>query len=106
MLAGAGAGLGDRGRETDGAVMRDDDTVDAGALGRAQQNSEVLRVLQRIDDKNERGLGKGVEMKEELVERHARLALNDRDDTLMVLDRREPGGLRFVGVPDAAAALL
>ena len=87
MLARAGARFCDGGREPDRAVMRDDDAVDTRALGRSEQHPEVLRILQRVDDQHERRLRQRVEVEQELVELDTGLAFNDRDDTLMVLDR-------------------
>src|SRR5947209_4499875 len=84
--------------------MRDDDAVDAGAFGRAQQHAEVLRVLERIDDQDERGIRERVEVEQKLVELDAGLALDDRDDALVVLDRREPRDLELVHVADEDAA--
>src|SRR5439155_2170639 len=63
MLARAGARLGDRGGETDRAVVRDDDAIDARALRRSEQHAEVLRILQRGDDEHERWPGERVEVK-------------------------------------------
>jgi hypothetical protein len=106
VLARACACLCDGRREPDGAMMRDDDAIDARAFRGSQEDSEVLRILQRVDDKNECRIRERIEMEQELVELDARLAFDDRDDTLMVLDRREPRDLHFVGEANKDAALL
>src|SRR6185436_3714243 len=45
MFARPGARLRDGGRQTDAAVSRDDNAVDAGAFRGAKQDAEVLRIL-------------------------------------------------------------
>src|SRR5258705_1779245 len=106
VLARAGAGLRDGRCEPDGAVPWNDDAGHAGALRGAEQRAEGLRVLQRVDHQDERGLGHRIEMKQQLIEIDRCLALNDRHDALMVLDRREPLHLELVDVAHEDSALL
>ena len=56
VFAGAGRGVDDRGRDLDRARQRNDDAVHADDLGGAQQTAEVLRILKRIEDQDERRL--------------------------------------------------
>ena len=100
MLAGAGAALRNGGGETDRAMVRYDHAIHPRGLGRAKQHPEVLRILHGVEHEDERRLRQRVEMQQKLIELHARLALDDRDDALMVLDRRHPRDLHPVDVAD------
>src|SRR5581483_7709641 len=53
MLDRARRGLADRGRYLGGATLWHDDTRDAGALGRAADRAEVLRVLHLVERHHE-----------------------------------------------------
>src|SRR5581483_3569119 len=106
VLARAGARLRDRGRESDRAVLRDDDAVDAGAFAGAKEHAEVLGILERVDGEHERGLVERVEMEQELLELDARLALGDRHDALVALDRREALDLQGIDEAHEDATLL
>src|SRR5688572_2193191 len=83
-----------------------DHAVDARALRRAEEHAEVLGILQRVDHEHEPGLTQRVEVEQELVELHAGLALDDRDDALMVLDGRDALDLHRIDVADEDAASL
>ena len=55
-----GAGLDRGGAQRGGAALGEDDAVDAGRLGRAQERAEVRRVLEVLEDEHERvALGRG-----------------------------------------------
>jgi len=53
-LAGAGRSFDRRGREAGAVVLRDDDEVDAEAVGDAENGAEVLRVGDAVEDEDER----------------------------------------------------
>ncbi len=50
-----------------GAVARDDDGINAGAIGRAHTSAEVVRVLHAIEDEEEEGAVFGEELIEEAL---------------------------------------
>ena len=68
-------------------MLRDHDAVYAGALGRAQEDAEVLRILHRVDHQYQRRIAAGIEVQEQLVQFDAGFPLDDRDHALVVLDR-------------------
>ena len=49
MLGGAGAGFDGDGAQRGGAALGEDDAVDAGAIGHAQQRAEVLRIFDAVE---------------------------------------------------------
>ena len=95
VLDGAGRGL-DRGRrERRLATGREDDAVDAGRLGAAQQRAHVLRVLERVEDQHERRLAALRGPGEDVVERRELARLDDERDALVAVEaRRAPSATR------------
>jgi hypothetical protein len=89
VLGRASAGL-DRGRgERGGAALGDEDPVDAGAIGHAQQRTKILRILDAVERENQaRGAGscnfgpRGVR-REEVFEGQQLLRADERDDALV-----------------------
>ena len=68
VLAGSGAGLDGRRAERGGAALREDDTVDAGRLGRSEQRAEVRRILEVLEDEDERVAATGPRVRHDLAE--------------------------------------
>ena len=53
VLGGAGGGLGDGRRDGGGAALGQEDAVDAGAVGGAEQRAEVVRVFNAVEGEEE-----------------------------------------------------
>ena len=58
MLDGAGGDLCDRRSDMSTAMTRENDASDSGALGAAQQGTQILRICDTVDDDEERHLAR------------------------------------------------
>ena len=96
VLDGAGRRL-DRGRgERRLAAGREDHAVDAGRLGAPQERADVLGILERVEDEDERRLGALDGPGEDVVERREPARLDDEGDALVAVEagqRRERAAL-------------
>ena len=59
MLGCAGAGFDGGGAEGSGAALGEEDAIDAGAIGNAEQSAEVLRIFNAIESEDETRGGAG-----------------------------------------------
>ena len=88
MLDGAGRCLDGGRAERSLATGREDDPVDPGRLGAAQQRPDVLRVLERIEDEDERRLAALLRPGQDVAERGELPRFDDEGDALVAI---EPG---------------
>jgi hypothetical protein len=91
VLDGPRRGL-DRGRaEGRLAARREDDAMDAGCFGAAQEGAHVLGVLERVEDEDERRLTALDRPGEDLVERGETPRPDDECDSLVPVESRDRG---------------
>jgi hypothetical protein len=86
MLGGSGAGLYGYGTERGGPALSQDHAIHTGAVGHAQESTEVLRVFNAVESEYEAGLagvGQGGVRSEEIFNRERFLGANEGDDALM-----------------------
>jgi hypothetical protein len=84
MLGCAGAGLDGGGAEGSGAALGEEDAVDAGAVGHAEERAEVLRVFDAVEREHEAcGGGTVRRRREEVFEGEEFLRADEGDDALM-----------------------
>ena len=88
VLGGAGAGFDGGGAERGGAALGEDDAVDAGAIGDAEQRAEVLRIFDAVEGEDEAGGG--------ALRPDGRKEVFDGEEFLRADEaRRRPGGREF-----------
>jgi hypothetical protein len=85
VLGCAGAGFDGHGAERGGAALGEDDAIDAGAVGYAEERAEILRVFDTVEGEKETGrtgfrVGIGLE---EVFDRERLLRANESDNSLM-----------------------
>ena len=103
VLDGAGRGL-DRGRaERRLAAGREDDAVDARRLGASQQRADVLGVLERIEDEDERRLAALGRPGEDVVERGEPARLDHERDPLVAVEPGQRGQRAALDLDDRDA---
>ena len=91
MLDRAGRRL-DRGRRQRRlAADREDHAVDSGRLGAAQERPDVLRILERVEDEDERRLATLDGPREDVVKRGEPARLDDERDALVPVEAGERG---------------
>ena len=98
VLRGTGGRLDRRRRERCLASGREDDAVDARCLRASQQRTDVLRVLERIEDEHERRLSSLLRTRKDVVERGEPAWFDDESHALMSVkagDRRQRPALDF-----------
>jgi hypothetical protein len=85
VLGCAGAGLYGHGAEGRGAALGEDDAVDAGAVGYAEQRAEVLRVFDAVEGEQQAaGAGVcGARRGEKVLDGEELLWANQGDDALV-----------------------
>jgi hypothetical protein len=64
VLSGASAGFDGGGAEGSGAALGEEDAVDTGAIGHAEESAEILRVFDAVEGEDEAGGGAGGERRE------------------------------------------
>ena len=83
VLGCAGAGFdGDR-AERGGAALGEEDAVDAGAIGHAQQSAQVLRIFDAIESEQKAGRAGIGRRREEVFDREKILRADQGDDALV-----------------------
>ena len=93
VFGGSGGGFDSDGAEGCGAALGDEDAVDSGGIGGAEERAEVLRVFDAVEREDQAGSGTGEEVFE--VEEFA--GADDGDDALMGRGMGEAGEL-FAGL--------
>ena len=84
MLGCAGAGLNGGGAEGSGAALGEDDAVDTGAIGHAEQSTKILRIFNAVEGEEQtRGNGLPGSGVEEIFEGEKFLRTDERNDSLM-----------------------
>jgi hypothetical protein len=86
VLGGARAGFDGCGAQGRRAALGEEDAVDSGAIGNAEQSAEVLRIFDAIESEDEAGSGgvaRGRCGREEIFEGEEFLRADKRDDALM-----------------------
>ena len=91
VLDGAGGRLDRRGRQRRLVMRRKDRAMDARRLGRPQQRSDVLRVLERVEHEHERRLRPLARERQDVVGRGPRARAYHQRDALVAI---EPGDRR------------
>ena len=105
VLGGAGACLdGDR-AERCGASLGEDDAVDAGAVGYAEESAEILRVFNAVEREKEAAGGGGLAGGEEVFDGEEFLGADEGHDALMGGGFGEEGELLAGVLADADAGL-
>ena len=98
MLDGPGRGLDGRWTERRLAMCREQDAVDTGGLGAAQERSNIVRIFQGIEDQDERRLSTLGRTSQDVVGRRKLAGLHDEGDPLVAVEaseRRERAALDF-----------
>jgi hypothetical protein len=107
MFGRAGAGLHGGRAQRRGAALGQNNTVNPGAIGYAQQSAEVLRILHAVESQDETRCGElAGSRRKKIFERKKLLRVHQCDHALM---RRGPGGnskllARLLENPDADLA--
>src|SRR5689334_22046780 len=70
---------------------REDDAVDAGALGTAKERSHVVGILERVEDEDERRLATLLRPREDVLEGRELAWLDDESDPLVTVEAGERG---------------
>ena len=83
VLGGAGAGFHGDGAQWRGAALGEDDAVDAGAIGDAQQRAEILRIFNAIESEEQAGAGDGSGAVKRSSMARAFLRADEGDDALV-----------------------
>jgi hypothetical protein len=86
VLGGARAGFDGRRAQGRGAALGEEDAVDSGAIGNAEQSAEVLRIFDAIESEDEAGGGgvaRGGGGREEIFESEELLRADKSDDALV-----------------------
>ena len=84
VLRSAGAGFDSRWAEGRGAALGEENAVDAGAIGNAEERAEVLRVLDAVEGEDEAwGFACGGIWRQEVFEGEKFLRTDDRHDALV-----------------------
>jgi hypothetical protein len=84
VLCGSGAGFDGYGAERGGAALGEQDAIDAGAVGYAEQSAEVLGVFDSVEGEKEASrAGEGRLGREKVFEGEELLGADDGDDSLM-----------------------
>ena len=91
VLDGAGRGLDRRCRDRCRATDREDDPVDAGRLGTAQEAAHVVRVLERVEGQDEGTLAAIEGAHDDLVQRAPPPRRDDESHTLMSVEAGQRG---------------
>jgi len=79
----AGAGLNGCGTQRGGAALGEEDAIDAGAIGYAEQSTQVLRIFDAIEGKNEACGGAGCRRSKEVFDGEEFLRADERDHSLV-----------------------
>jgi hypothetical protein len=82
---------------------REDDAVDAGALGTAQQRADVVWVLERVEYEDERRLAALLRTGEDVVEAGELSWLDDERDALVAVEASERGQRAALDLDDRDA---
>ena len=85
------------------ATGREDDAVDPGRLGAAQQRADVLRILERIEDEDERRLVALRGTGQDVVERREPARLDDERDALVAVEPGDRGQRAALDLDDRDA---
>ena len=91
VLDGAGRRLDGGRRERRLAARREQDAVHAGRLGAAQERADVLRILERVEDEDERRLAALGRAGQDVVERREPARRDDERDALVAVEAGERG---------------
>jgi hypothetical protein len=84
VLDRSGAGLDGYGTEGRGAAFGEQDAIDAGAVGYAEQRAEILRVFNAVEGEQETGCaGEGRLGREEVFEGEEFLGTDEGDDAMV-----------------------
>jgi hypothetical protein len=84
VLGGAGAGFDGNGAEGSGTAFGEDDAVDAGSVGNAEESAEVLRIFNAVKGKNQApGAGLGEVGGEEVFNGEELLGADQGDNALV-----------------------
>lgn len=105
VLGCAGAGLHGRRAEGRGAALGEDDTVDTGAVGDAEQRAEVLRIFNAVEREDEAGGGLGGIGFEEILDGEEFLRADEGHDALVRGRFGDEGELLSGLLPDADSGL-
>jgi hypothetical protein len=90
MLAGSGGGAGDGGVERGAAAVGQQDAVDSGSIGGAEERAEVVRVFNAVEGEQKQGLA-GSGRGEQIFEGERGARADDGDGALMLIRLGEAG---------------
>ena len=91
VLHGAGRGLDSGRAQWRLAVRREQDAMDPGRLGTAQEAADVVRVLEGVEDEDERRLAAFQRSGQDVVEARVAARLDDERDALMPIEAGQGG---------------
>ena len=84
VLRGAGAGFDGHGTERCGTALGEEDAVNAGAIGDAEERAEVLRIFDAVEGEDKaRRVGVGCRGREEVFKGEKLLRPDESDDALV-----------------------
>ena len=102
VFRGTGAGLHGNGAEWGGTALSEDNAVDTGSVGNAEESAEILRIFNAVEGEEQawlRGIGRG----EQVFDRELFLRTDESDNALVCRGAGEVGELfaRFLANADA-----
>ncbi len=83
VLGCAGAGFDGGGAEWSGAALGEDDAIDSGAIGNAEQSAEVLRIFDAIESEDEACGGARSRRSKQILDGEKFLRADKRDNALV-----------------------
>ncbi len=109
VLGGPGAGFDGHGTEGGGAALGEDDAIDAGAVGHAEERAEVLGIFDAIEGEEQTGggglAGRPRERGEEIFNAESLLRVHEGDNALVHGSPSDLGKLLTGLLADADAGL-
>ncbi len=83
VLGGAGAGFDGGGAQRGGAALGEEDAIDAGAIGNAEQSAQVLRIFDAIESEDEACGGARSRRSKQILDGEKFLRADKRDNALV-----------------------